>query len=146
MKILKSIHNFLSSLRNIDFIGLLFIRMYLFNVMWFAGTGKILNIDKFSGWLGTLGVPFPEIVTWMVIITEAGGAVLLLTGLFVRWASIPLLITMFFAGYLVHADNGWSYENNGIELAVTYSLMLLILLFQGGGRFISLDYWVSNKK
>ena len=146
MKILKSIHNFLSSLRNIDFIGLLFIRMYLFNVMWFAGTGKILNIDKFSGWLGTLGVPFPEIVTWMVIITEAGGAVLLLTGLFVRWASIPLLITMFFAGYLVHADNGWSHENNGLELAVTYSLMLLILLFQGGGRFISLDYWVSNKK
>jgi len=146
MKILKSIHNFLSSLRNIDFIGLLFIRMYLFNVMWFAGTGKILNIDKFSGWLGTLGVPFPEIVTWMVIITEAGGAVLLLTGLFVRWASIPLLITMFFAGYLVHADNGWSHENNGIEFAVTYSLMLLILLFQGGGRFISLDYWVSNKK
>jgi putative oxidoreductase len=146
MKILKSIHNFLSSLRNIDFIGLLFIRMYLFNVMWFAGTGKILNIDKFSGWLGTLGVPLPEIVTWMVIITEAGGAVLLLTGLFVRWASIPLLITMFFAGYLVHADNGWSHENNGIELAVTYSLMLLILLFQGGGRFISLDYWVSNKK
>jgi len=114
--------------------------------MWFAGTGKILNIDKFSGWLGTLGVPFPEIVTWMVIITEAGGAVLLLTGLFVRWASIPLLITMFFAGYLVHADNGWSHENNGIEFAVTYSLMLLILLFQGGGRFISLDYWVSNKK
>ena len=146
MKILKSIHNFLSSLRNIDFVGLLFIRMYLFNVMWFAGTGKILNIDKFSGWLGTLGVPLPEIVTWMVIITEAGGAVLLLTGLFVRWASIPLLITMFFAGYLVHADNGWSHENNGIELAVTYSLMLLILLFQGGGRFISLDYWVSNKK
>ena len=146
MKILKSIHNFLSSLRNIDFIGLLFIRMYLFNVMWFAGTGKILNIDKFSGWLGTLGVPLPEIVTWMVIITEAGGAVLLLTGLFVRWASIPLLITMFFAGYLVHADNGWSHENNGLELAVTYSLMLLILLFQGGGRFISLDYWVSNKK
>ena len=146
MKILKSIHNFLSSLRNIDFIGLLFIRMYLFNVMWFAGTGKILNIDKFSGWLGTLGVPFPEIVTWMVIITEAGGAVLLLTGLFVRWASIPLLITMFFAGYLVHADNGWSHENNGIEFAAIYALMLLVLLLSGAGKYFSLDYWVSSKK
>ena len=85
-------------------------------------------------------------MTWMVIITEAGGAAFILVGLFVRWASIPLLITMFFAGYLVHLDNGWSYENNGIEFAAIYSLMLLILLFSGGGRYLSLDYWVSSKK
>jgi uncharacterized membrane protein YphA (DoxX/SURF4 family) len=146
MKIIRSIHAFLNSLQNLDFLGLLLIRMYLFNVMWFEGIGKIANIDKFSAWLGTVGVPFPEIMTWMVIITEAGGAAFILVGLFVRWASIPLLITMFFAGYLVHLDNGWSYENNGIEFAAIYSLMLLILLFSGGGRYLSLDYWVSSKK
>jgi uncharacterized membrane protein YphA (DoxX/SURF4 family) len=146
MKIIRSIHAFLNSLQNLDFLGLFLIRIYLFNVLWYAGTGKIANIDKFSAWLGTLGVPFPEIMTWMVIITEAGGAAFILVGLFVRWASIPLLITMFFAGYLVHLDNGWSYENNGIEFAAIYSLMLLILLFSGGGRYLSLDYWVSSKK
>ena len=146
MKIIRSIHTFLNSLQNLDFLGLFLIRIYLFNVLWYAGIGKIANIDKFSAWLGTLGVPFPEIMTWMVIITEAGGAAFILVGLFVRWASIPLLITMFFAGYLVHLDNGWSYENNGIEFAAIYSLMLLILLFSGGGRYLSLDYWVSSKK
>lgn len=146
MKIIRSLHKFLESLQNIDFIGLFLIRLYLFNVMWFAGIGKIESIDKFSGWLATLGVPFPEIVTWMVILTEAGGAVLLLMGLFIRWATVPMIITMFFAGYLVHIDNGWSHENNGIEFAAIYALMLLILLLSGGGKYLSLDYWVSSKK
>ena len=76
MKIIRFLHKFLESLQNLDFIGLFLIRLYLFNVMWFAGIGKIESIDKFSGWLATLGVPFPEIMTWMVILTEAGGAAL----------------------------------------------------------------------
>ena len=121
-------------------------RLYLFYVLWFAGIGKIDNFDKFSGYLGTLGVPLPEFFTWLVIFTEAGGAFLLLIGLFVRWASIPLLIVMFFAGYLVHYQNGWPHEANGIEFAAIYSLMLINLLCLGGGKYISLDYWVSNKK
>ena len=53
MKIIRSLHKFLESLQNLDFIGLFLIRLYLFNVMWFAGIGKIESIDKFSGWLTT---------------------------------------------------------------------------------------------
>ena len=120
--------------------------MYLFFVFWYAGTGKIDNFDKFSGYLGTLGVPLPDILSWMIILIEAGGAALLLVGLFVRWMSVPLLIVMFFAGYLVHYQNGWAHEANGIEFAATYSLMILTLLCFGGGKFLSLDYWVSSKK
>ena len=146
MEIIKKIHRFLDSLQAIDFIGLFLIRLYLFYVLWNAGTGKIETLDKFSGYLGTLGVPLSEYVSWLVVITEAGGAALLLVGLFVRWVSVPLLITMFFAGYLVHYENGWAYEANGIEFAATYGLFLLILLTFGGGRFLSLDYWVSSKK
>ena len=146
MSILRSMHKFLESFHNLDFIGLFLIRLYLFNIMWFAGTEKIENIDKFSGWLGTLGVPFSEIMIWLLIVAETGAAALLLVGLFVRWASVPLIITMFFYGYFIHLDNGWSLESNGIELTATYGLMLLILLFMGGGRYLSLDYWVSERK
>ena len=32
--------------------------------------------------------------------------------------------------------------NNGIEFAATYSIMLLLLFFTGGGRYVSLDYWL----
>ena len=146
MKIILNIHNLLKNFETLSFVPLTLIRVYLFFVFWHAGTGKIDNFDKFSGYLGTLGVPLPDILSWMIILIEAGGAALLLVGLFVRWMSLPLLIVMFFAGYLVHYQNGWAHEANGIEFAATYSLMILTLLCFGGGKFLSLDYWVSSKK
>ncbi len=146
MTSLKQIHNFLESLQRLDFVGLFLLRIYLFFVLWYAGIGKIDTVDKFSGYLGTLEVPFPEIFSWLVIIFEAGGAVLLLIGLFVRWASISLMVIMFFAGYLVHYDNGWPHEANGIEFAATYALMLFLLVCLGGGKYLSLDYWVAANK
>ena len=146
MKIILNIHNLLKNFEALSFVPLTLIRVYLFFVFWYAGTGKIDNFDKFSGYLGTLGVPLPDILSWMIILIEAGGAALLLVGLFVRWMSLPLLIVMFFAGYLVHYQNGWAHEANGIEFAATYSLMILTLLCFGGGKFLSLDYWVSSRK
>ncbi|MDF1583949.1 MAG: DoxX family protein [Methyloprofundus sp.] len=35
--------------------------------------------------------------------------------------------------------------NNGAEFAVTYAIMLLMLIFVGGGRYLSLDYWIAKK-
>lgn len=34
--------------------------------------------------------------------------------------------------------------NNGIEFAATYFVMLLALFFMGGGRYVSLDWWVAR--
>lgn len=36
--------------------------------------------------------------------------------------------------------------NNGIEFAVTYLLMLLALIKLGGGRYVSLDYWLGRRR
>lgn len=51
-----------------------------------------------------------------------------------------------------HGHYGWLTETgsftilkNGIEFAATYFIMLLVLLFTGAGRFVSLDYWISRK-
>ena len=144
MKILISLHKLLENLKNLDFIGYMAIRLYLFTIFWYAGTDKLNSFDEFSKWLSSLGLAFPEIFSWLVIATEAGGACLLLIGLFVRWITIPLLIVMAKAILLVHWGNGWAHESNGIEKAVTYSIMLLILLFSGGGRYFSLDYWITR--
>ncbi|EAQ98975.1 HvfX family Cu-binding RiPP maturation protein [Congregibacter litoralis] len=50
-----------------------------------------------------------------------------------------------------HGNYSWLTErgdfvilNNGIELAVTYLLMLLTLLFTGGGRYVSVDYYLGR--
>lgn len=34
--------------------------------------------------------------------------------------------------------------NNGIEFAATYFVMLLALLFLGGGRWVSIDHWLRR--
>ncbi len=50
-----------------------------------------------------------------------------------------------------HGNYRWLTEkgtfvvlNNGIEFAATYFIMLLALFFYGGGRFVSLDYWIAR--
>ena len=50
-----------------------------------------------------------------------------------------------------HGDYRWltsngnmTILNNGMQFAITYFLFLLILLFSGGGRYTSLDYWLGN--
>lgn len=35
--------------------------------------------------------------------------------------------------------------NNGIEFGATYFIMLLVLFFYGGGRYVSVDYYLSEK-
>lgn len=35
--------------------------------------------------------------------------------------------------------------NNGIEFAMTYFVMLVALFFMGGGRYVSVDYWLKRK-
>ncbi len=34
--------------------------------------------------------------------------------------------------------------NNGMEFAVTYFVMLMVLFIYGGGRYVSLDYWLKK--
>ena len=146
MRMLFSFHKILESLKSLEFISFFLIRLYLAYIFWNAGTGKLADVDKFSGWLGSLNIPFPEIMGWIVIGCEVGGSILLLVGLFVRWVTLPLLLILGTAVFTIHWDNGWSHENNGVELAATYSILLLVLLLSGGGKYLSLDYWVSLKK
>lgn len=51
-----------------------------------------------------------------------------------------------------HGNYDWLTEtgsfvisNNGVEWAVTYFVMLMALLFFGGGRYVSADYWIARR-
>ncbi len=177
----------------IGFAGSLLLRLYLVPIFWVAGSKKIGSMEDTIAWFGNpdwgLGLPFPTLMAWLASLTEAGGAILLLFGLGVRWISIPLMITMIVAAVTVHIENGWlaiaegsgffatertigaidrldrakdilkdhgNYSwltengsivilNNGIEFAATYFIMLLALLVIGGGKYVSIDYWIAKK-
>lgn len=50
-----------------------------------------------------------------------------------------------------HGNYSWLTEhgslvslNNGIEWAATYFIMLLALFFLGGGKYLSVDYWIAR--
>jgi putative oxidoreductase len=189
---LNKFYEMLSMTTAVDFIGPLALRLYLVPVFWMAGSKKIAHMDSTIEWFGNpdwgLGLPFPELMAWAAALTEAGGAILLLIGLAVRWISIPLMMTMLVAIFTVHWQNGWlaiaegsgifateqsvaaierlnvakeilqqygNYDwltehgslvmlNNGIEFAVTYLIMLLVLFFYGAGRYLSMDYWFKT--
>jgi len=51
-----------------------------------------------------------------------------------------------------HGNYSWLTEhgsivvsNNGVEFVAAYAAMLLALLVMGGGKYLSLDYWIARK-
>jgi len=191
--LLNKLQDLLDLTKSLDFMASLLLRLYLAPIFWMAGTKKLKDMDSTIQWFGNpdwgLGLPYPHILAWAATITEAGGAILLVIGLAVRWISIPLMITMIVAAVTAHLNNGWlaiaeadslfasertteateklniaknilrehgNYDwltsngsfvilNNGIEFATTYFIMLLALLFLGGGKYFSVDHWIAKK-
>lgn len=206
IKVANYFQSLLDKSRSADFLVLLMIRFYLAPVMIIAGWNKFAHFNDTASWFGNyLGLPFPELMTFLAASAEFFGGLALVIGFATRWASIPLLITMLVAAFSTHWSNGWfaiaptsaqtspayvlekagfpgaseslknsesvairlnkarsilkehgHYEwltekgnfvilNNGIEFAATYFIMILVLFFYGGGRYVSADYWIAKR-
>lgn len=108
---LTRMHNSLNKTRAMDFLAPLALRLYLFPIMWMAGTTKLEGFSGTVEWFGNpdwgLGLPFPMLMTVLVIGAETIGAASLLLGLALRWMCIPMMITMIVAALKVHWVNGW---------------------------------------
>lgn len=183
----------LTKLRHMEGVAPLLLRLYLAPIFIQAGWNKLKAFDDTVAWFGNadwgLGLPFPELMVSLAAGSEIVGGALLIPGLAVRFAAVPLMGTMVVAIFTVHWENGWlaiadanswlanervlesvprreavislleqhgNYSwltgrgsvtilNNGIEFGATYFVMLLSLLFTGGGRYTSLDYFIKQK-
>ena len=111
LKLLNKLQDYLDLTDKIDFLAPLALRLYLVPVMWMAGMRKFENFDNVVEWFANpewgLGLPMPEFIAGWATASELVGAVCLLLGFAVRWASIPLLLTMIGAAFTVHIKNGW---------------------------------------
>lgn len=108
----NSLQDLLDRTRHLDFLGPVALRLYLFPIFLIAGMKKI---DLSTGapyagvvqWFDSMGMPAPELMAYLAGYTELLGAFALLLGFALRWACIPLMITMAVAAYTVHWQNGW---------------------------------------
>lgn len=94
-------------LKHMDGIPPLLFRLILFFPLYEAGTRKFANFSSTSDWFASLGMPLPDVMTFLAASAETGGGILILVGFATRWAAIPLMITMLVAAFAVHWDNGW---------------------------------------
>ena len=104
-----------------------------------GGPEKWINLGEYG--MNSIGIYFaPLFWGFMAAFAEFFGGIHLILGLFTRFFSLLLFITMLVA-MMTHISNGIIEASHAIES----SIIFLSLFFMGAGKY-SLDYIIFNKK
>ena len=115
--------------------GLLLMRIMLAGVFLYHGGQKLFGgLDGFAGYLGSMGVPAPQVAAFMAAASEFVGGLVLLAGFGFRYALPPLVFTMLVASFKAHGGK-FSAQDGGMEYALTLGVMVLALILTGPGGF-----------
>ena len=106
MSIIRLINTLFDKLGALNFLAPLALRLFLAPIFILAGMNKLSNVQNVAFWFESLGFPAPEVMVWLAGGTELIGGIMLLIGFGVRWAAVPLMVTMAVAAS-THWDNGW---------------------------------------
>ena len=138
----------------------LILRLIMGWEFWESGFEKFHGDNWFTDIQDKFPFPFnhiPADISWaMATYFEIGGAVLLIFGLFTRFAAYSLLVLTFVATAAVHWPDmismwsdlakGYAITDMGhgnFKLPLLFVVMLLPIIFQGPGK-LSLDYFVAR--
>jgi putative oxidoreductase len=104
--------------------------------------------ENFAAILHALGMPAPTLLAWATISAELACGVMVLAGLLIPLASIPMVATLLVAIFTVHLPNGFSsikllsvdavgayFGQPGFETDLLYLACLLALVLGGSGPF-----------
>ena len=122
-------------------VGLLVLRLTFGATMFFAhGQGKLLNFNSLmNSFPDPLGIG-NSLSLGLAIGAEVICAIMLALGLFTRWVSVPLIITMAVAFFIVHGGDAWGKR----EMSFIYMGAYIATGLLGSGRF-SLDHLIRKK-
>lgn len=126
-----------SLIRNEDF-GKLVLRLTVGCLMLFHGVAKLMHpgsMDFIRS--GVVGIGLPEMLAYGVYAGEIIAPVLLITGIFSRWAGMLIAVNMLFAIVLAHTGDIFSLTDHGgygLELQAFYLFGGLAVMFLGSGR------------
>jgi putative oxidoreductase len=102
----------------------------------------------FAGFVESLGFPAPGLLAWVVALTEFGGGLAMLAGIFVRYAGALIAIEMAVTTTWVKMGRGVEFisrEGTGWELDFVLFALALGLALLGAGRF-SLDAVLKSRR
>jgi putative oxidoreductase len=113
------------------------------------GFAKLLRgPDAFATVLNGMGVPAPQLMAWLTILTELVGGLAVLAGAFVTIASVPMTAVLLVAMFKVHLPYGFSsikllavtatgakFGPVGYEIILLYIACIAALVIGGSGPF-----------
>lgn len=124
-------------------ISLLLFRLYVGFAMFYGhGLRKFNKLigDEDIAFADPFGIgPVPSLA--LAVFAEAFCSFLIVLGLFTRWATIPLVITMLVAWLMVHSGDPFGDQ----ELPVFYLVSYIVIFLQGPGWY-SLDSLMNRKQ
>lgn len=120
--------------------GLFILRLGVGLVMLLAhGSGKLMGFSELSGqFADPFGLGMSASLT-LAVFAEFFCSILLVIGLFTRLATVPLIITMATAFFIIHGDDPFARKEKALLFLIPY----LTLLLAGPGR-ISLDWLLGR--
>ncbi len=128
---------------------LLAVRLYWGINLVIAGWGKVMNLEKVTGFFSSLGIPFPQLNAVLAAGTETLGGLLFVLGLGSRIVPIPLLFVMGVAYATAEQDSLkaiWTDPDKFTSAApFEFAFAFLLVLLFGPGK-LSVDAWIARKK
>lgn len=124
----------LSFLNGLQDVGLLLLRVSLgFTMLLLHGWSKFQNFDTIAPkFLPLFGLP-SSLSLALAVFAEVACSVLLILGLFTRFAALNLAVTMAVAFFIAH-KGAFTGDKPG-ELAFIYLTGFVALIFTGGGKY-----------
>jgi putative oxidoreductase len=128
----------MSVLDRVQWLGPLLVRISLASVFIETGWGKLHDLPKVTGFFTQLGIPMPAFNAGMVSCVEFFGGILILLGLFTRFAAIPMAFSMLVAILTARrGDIDGVFALGGFN-EFTYFACFVWLVLAGAGA-VSLD-------
>jgi putative oxidoreductase len=106
-----------------------------------SGFGKISGFDGVAGYIGSKGLPMPQVLAALTIALELGGGILLIAGYKVRWVAIAFFLWLIPTTFIFHkfwggipAAEVQNQMNNFLKNVSIMGAMLYLVAF-GPGRY-----------
>ena len=113
-------------------LSLLFLRVYMGGMMLFVhGWPKMMNFSQYSEQFFDFMGLGAEVSLSLAIFAEVICAGLVAVGLFTRFATVPLMITMLVAAFIVHGNDPFSKQ----EFALMYFAGYFAIFLSGSGKY-----------